>query len=125
MRDLLLVGTGGFLGAVARYALTLLVARGASPARFPLATLVVNISGCLAIGILAGLGERTNLMTPGSRLFLMTGLLGGYTTFSAFALETFLAREHGSLVVLNVVAQVGLGLLAVVVGYRLASVGAA
>jgi CrcB protein len=117
-----LVGGGGFLGSVARYLLsgTLLHATGA--ARFPYGTLVVNVSGCLAIGVIAGLAERASVFTPETRLFLMTGFLGGYTTFSAFAYETvFLAREHAWLsALINVLAQVALGLMAVVAGHRLA-----
>ena len=88
MRNLLLVGAGGFLGAIARYAVTLLLSPAGSTSRLPLGTLVVNVSGCLAIGLLAGLGERTGFLTADARLFLLTGLLGGYTTYSAFALES-------------------------------------
>lgn len=127
MRNLLLVGSGGFLGSVARYLLSGYVLHATGAARFPYATLVVNVSGCLAIGVIAGFAERASVFTPEARLFLMTGFLGGYTTFSAFAYETvFLAREHawgGAFT--NVVAQVALGLLAVLVGHRLAILFAA
>jgi CrcB protein len=126
MRDLLLVGSGGFLGAVARYALSQAIPPTGTQ-RFPLATLVVNVTGCLAIGLLAGLSERSAAMSPATRLFLMTGLLGGYTTFSAFALETHtLARgQWWWAATLNVAAQIVLGLLAAVVGYRLGSLSTA
>ena len=122
MRDVLLVGGGGFLGAVARYGVGRLLEASAAGARLPIATFVVNVTGCLAIGVLAGLGERTALLTPGARLFLMTGVLGGYTTFSAFALETVsLGRGSAWLpLTLNVLGHVALGILAVLVGYRLA-----
>jgi CrcB protein len=92
--------------------------------RFPLATLTVNVTGCLAIGVLAGLAENAHLFSPAVRLFLFTGVLGGYTTFSAFAYETFfLAREHAWVSAAgNVLAQVALGLAAVWIGYRLALV---
>ena len=122
MRNLLLVGTGGFLGSVARYLLGGLVLQSTGAARFPYGTLVVNVTGCLAIGVIAGLAERASLFTPATRLFLMTGFLGGFTTFSAFAYETIsLAREHAwASAIGNVLAQVVLGLIAVVVGYRLA-----
>jgi len=90
-------------------------------ARFPYGTLVVNVTGCLAIGVIAGLAERASLFTPGARLFLITGFLGGYTTFSAFAYETvFLAREHAWVSAMgNVLAQVTLGLVAVIAGHML------
>lgn len=127
MRDVLLVGSGGFLGAVARYGVNRLFEATAIGAQFPLGTFVVNVSGCFAIGILAGLGERTALLAPGPRLFLMTGVLGGYTTFSAFALETLgLGRASASLpMAINVLGQIGLGMLAVFVGYRIAAGAAA
>lgn len=122
MRNLLLVGTGGFLGSVSRYYLSGLVIHASGAPRFPLATLAVNVTGCLSIGILAGLAEHAHLLSPSARLFLLTGFLGGYTTFSAFAYETyFLGREHAwASAAVNVAAQVVLGLLAVVLGHRLA-----
>ncbi len=122
MRNLLLVGTGGFLGSVSRYYLSGLVLHASGAPRFPLATLTVNVTGCLAIGILSGLAEHAHLLSPSTRLFLFTGFLGGYTTFSAFAYESyFLGREHAwTSAAVNVAAQVVLGLVAVVLGHRLA-----
>ena len=122
MRNLLLVGGGGFLGSVARYLLGGLVLHSTGAARFPYSTLVINVTGCLAIGALSGFAERAGMFTPATRLFLITGFLGGYTTFSAFGYETFfLAREHALLsAAANVIAQVALGLAAVFAGYRLA-----
>lgn len=122
MRNLLLVGSGGFLGSIARYLLGGFVLHSTGAARFPFATLVVNVTGCLAIGAIAGFAERASVFAPSTRLFLITGFLGGYTTFSAFAYETvFLAREHAWVsAVANVIAQMALGLLAVVAGYRVA-----
>jgi len=121
VRNLLLVGGGGFLGSVARYVLGGFVLHSTGAARFPYGTLVVNVTGCLAIGVIAGLAERASLFTPGARLFLITGFLGGYTTFSAFAYETvFLAREHAWVSAMgNVLAQVTLGLVAVIAGHML------
>jgi CrcB protein len=121
MRALLLVGSGGFLGAVARYALSRLIGPEAGVTRFPVGTLVVNVSGCLAIGLLSGFSERAGVLSADARLFLMTGLIGGFTTFSAFALETYALRGQTGLAILNVIAQVGLGLLAVVAGVRWAT----
>ena len=98
----------------------MLQSTGAS--RFPLATLVVNVTGCLTIGVIAGFAERASLFSPAARLFLMTGFLGGYTTFSAFAYETvFLAREQAwASAIASVFLQITLGLIAVVAGYRFA-----
>jgi CrcB protein len=123
MRNLFLVGGGGFLGSVARYYLTGLVTQASHAGRFPLGTLTVNVTGCLLIGFLAGLAEHAHLMTPATRLFLLTGFLGGYTTYSAFAYETyFLGREHLLAAALgNVALQLLLGLGAVLLGARIAA----
>jgi CrcB protein len=121
MRNLLLVGAGGFLGAIARYGVSGLVLHSSGASRFPLGTLVVNVSGCLMIGVLAALAESTTLLTPGTRLLLITGVLGGYTTFSAFAFESYtLGRGPGlTWVAVNIGAQVALGIVAVILGHRL------
>jgi CrcB protein len=122
MRNLFLVGAGGFLGSVARFYVTGWATQLSHAGRFPLGTLVVNVVGCLLIGLLAGLAEHLHLLSGPARLFLLTGVLGGFTTYSAFAYETyFLGREHMTLVALvNVALQLGLGLGAVVVGSRIA-----
>lgn len=86
MYNLLIIGTGGFLGSVSRY----LVARffqEMTTSSFPLGTLMVNIAGCFLIGILYGLTERTNWISAEWRLFLTVGFCGGFTTFSSFASE--------------------------------------
>ena len=108
MAKILLVGAGGFLGSVFRYLLGGLVHRLFPDALFPYGTLAVNISGCLLIGLLAGLTETRQLLTPELRLFVLVGLLGGFTTFSTFGYETFsFARDGQSL---SALANVGLQL---------------
>ncbi len=121
LAQLLPVGLGGFLGAVARYLVGHWLLPLSVAQRFPWPTLVVNVSGCLLIGILAGLVEKHGLFSPGLRLFLFTGLLGGYTTFSAFGLESIALLRRGdfALVALYATASVVLGLLAVWLGLRL------
>lgn len=121
MQNVLLVGAGGFLGSIARYALSGLVLRMTAAHRFPLGTLVVNIVGCFAMGVLAGLAERWHLFGNSARLFLLTGLLGGFTTFSAFAYETyFLGREDAwSWAIANVALHVVVGLGVLWVGHQL------
>lgn len=115
------VGLGGFLGSVGRYLLTLLVTSWSGGSRFPAATLVVNVVGCLAIGALSGYATRAEVLTPVLRLFLITGLLGGFTTFSAFGYETFLLGKAslGVLAVANIAAQIVLGVGAVWLGHTL------
>jgi fluoride exporter len=122
MQNLLLVGGGGFLGSVARYFLSGWATQASHASRFPLGTLLVNVTGCLLIGLVAGLAEHAHLLSAPTRLFLLTGFLGGFTTYSAFAYETyFLGREHlMSAALANVALQIVLGLGAVVLGSRIA-----
>lgn len=93
--DILLVGLGGFAGAVARYVFGGWVLHQTLGARFPWSTFAVNVSGCLLMGLISGLAERLEWFTPQNRLLLLTGLLGGFTTFSAFGLETVHLLRRG------------------------------
>ncbi|MGY0558762.1 MULTISPECIES: fluoride efflux transporter CrcB [unclassified Lysobacter] len=123
MKSILLVGLGGFIGSVARYKLGGLVLHMTAQERLPYSTFAVNILGCLVIGVLAGLAERYELFGPGTRLFLFTGLLGGFTTFSAFGLDAMLLLRRGELLVaaLYAVASVVLGIAAVWLGLKVIS----
>lgn len=112
---LALVFLGGGLGAVLRYLVGVSAAALFGPA-FPWGTLIVNVVGCLAMGVLA---KTLPLGGPGDwRLFLMTGVLGGFTTFSAFALDSavLFGRGEGGALGLYVLASVGLSLAAVALG---------
>jgi fluoride exporter len=86
----LVVGIGGFLGALARYGLGGLVHRIPGTSGFPYGTLVVNLFGCLLIGVVAGLMEGRQMFAPEFRLFALVGILGGFTTFSTFGYENFI-----------------------------------
>jgi CrcB protein len=79
------------------------------------------VLGCLLIGILAGLAAKEDLLSPDARLFLFTGILGGFTTFSAFGLETFYLLRRGELLVAgtNVVASVLVSLIALWLGFSM------
>lgn len=90
-----LVGSGGFIGSVLRYAMGGAVHRLLPYSTFPYGTFAVNAAGCLAIGFLAGLAEARQLVGPEMRLFLFIGLLGGFTTFSTFGYETFGLLQDG------------------------------
>lgn len=120
----LVIAVGGALGSVARHGVNVLIHGRWPMMRFPLATLIVNIAGCLIIGLLAGLiiSERIALRFYW-REFLFVGILGGFTTFSTFGLDTItLARTHSmSSAVWNVMAHVVIGLLAVQAGLFLGS----
>jgi CrcB protein len=99
MKDALLVGLGGCIGSIARYRLSGVVLHGTLDWRFPLGTFVVNVAGCLIAGILAGVIERHGVFSTSARLFLFTGVLGGFTTFSAFGLETTTLLRRGEIAV--------------------------
>ena len=122
MIRIVLVGVGSFVGGVLRYGLSTWVHRVLDNPWFPYGTLAVNVLGCLVIGFLAGLAETRTAFTSEARLFLFVGILGGFTTFSSFALETFsLARDTQNVAALiNIGLQLILGLLAVWVGNVLA-----
>ena len=119
----LLVGAGGFLGSAARYLLQMLVYEFLPP-DFPYATFFINVSGCFAIGFLGVMGQERFLIGPMTRLLLMVGILGGYTTFSSFGYETMALLREGSglLALVNVAGQVVLGLAAVWSGAVLARI---
>lgn len=116
-----LVGCGGFFGAICRYLLGGLVHQVTQVSAFPIGTFVVNILGCLFIGIGGGLLEVRQVLTPELRLFLMIGFLGGFTTFSTFGFESWALLRDGEFLFasLNVVGQVMIGLTAVWFGYAL------
>lgn len=117
LRLLLIIGIGGFLGTIARYLSQQLVYRF-YPATFPMGTLAVNVTGCLLIGIIYVLSEKGNLLTPEWRLFLTTGLCGGFTTFSTFSYESVQLLNDGeySSLGIYVIASVVLGILATIIG---------
>ena len=109
MRQTLLVGLGGFIGAIARFKLGGWVLHRSVDWQFPLSTFLVNVSGCLVAGVLWAVAERWEVWGADTRAFLFAGLLGGFTTFSAFGLETvFLIRRESFLIAL---ANVGLSVV--------------
>jgi fluoride exporter len=116
------VAVGGALGSVARHWINLEIAhRLERPV--PWATFVVNVVGCIVIGALAGRVASGRLqLAPLGRTFLFVGVLGGFTTFSSFGLDTFTLAHGGDRVTAlwNVIGQIGLGLGAVWLGFNLA-----
>lgn len=124
LRHLLLVGAGGFAGSLARYLLSAAVVRLVGVGRFPWATLVVNVAGCLAIGLVAGYAEARELAQPELRLFLLIGFFGAFTTFSTFGYETLALLQAGRPLpaLANVALQVSLGLGATWLGWKMAVV---
>ena len=122
MRTLVLIGTGGFIGSILRYLLSGYVQQVSKGFQFPFGTLTVNVVGCVLVGILAELADQHTLISDETRGFLIVGLLGGFTTFSAFGNETMNLLRDGELWLAggNIVGHVLLTLVAVWLGYSTA-----
>jgi len=118
---LLLIACGGAAGAVLRY-LVSGWGQALTGGIFPVGTLLVNVTGCLVIGFAGTVLAGPLIVRDEYRLFVLIGLLGGFTTFSSFGWETFalIADREWSAALLNVVASNGLGLAALFIGVRLA-----
>jgi CrcB protein len=116
--NVFLIAIGGALGSVARYLLSTFVLR-ATGTLFPLGTFVVNVIGCLVFGAIAGAASQRVQLAPALRLFLLTGILGGFTTFSSYAFESFTLVRDGQFLwaSLNVAGQVIAGLAGMWAGY--------
>ena len=120
MLKLVMIAAGGGVGALLRYGVAGW-AQKLGGGSFPLGTLVVNVSGCLVIGTLAALFAGPHLIREEYRLAILVGVLGAFTTFSTFGLETLSLANAGQLrlAVLNIVLSNGCGLASVWIGYRL------
>ena len=119
MLNCLVVALGGGIGACLRYLIGLIPLK--EPFTFPVKTLFINILGCFVIGLIAAIAAKTTSLSPRTVLFIKTGLCGGFTTFSTFALETETLIKTGHIgiailyVALSVVVGVGLALAGQVV----------
>jgi len=126
MRNLIMVGLGGFTGSVFRYLVSGWIQRLSGTAFFPYGTLGVNVLGCLLIGLLGGWADNVELFSPPVRLFLLVGLLGGFTTFSTFSYETMalLRDKEAPAALLYVGLHLILGFAGVAIGYGLSNLRA-
>jgi fluoride exporter len=120
MKPILIIGLGGALGSIARYLAQVYIGR-LTTVIFPMGTLLVNCTGCFLIGLLFALALKYTWLTMEWRLFLITGICGGYTTFSSFSLESINLLKEGnySYFFLYVLGSVIIGLLATVAGFAL------
>jgi fluoride exporter len=123
MQKTILIGVAGLIGTLCRYWLSGLVARQYGEV-FPWGTVVVNVVGCFLAGSLFYLTEERFLVSPMLRSAILIGLLGGFTTFSSFGLQTFTLLRDGQfgLATLNITISNLLGLLMVWAGYSLSKV---
>ncbi len=123
MLELIAVGIGGFVGAILRFLTSTWVQRTWGQTGFPAGTLTVNVVGCLIMGLLGGLAEHRNLFNPHVRLIVFLGILGSFTTFSAFGYETLLMLRDGQFMQATTGAGLHLilGLAAVWAGYTIST----
>ena len=123
MKNVLLIGFGGALGSIARYGCQRWI-NALYPQSFPLGTFLVNISGCFLIGLFWGLSFRNVTQMESWKLFLMTGICGGFTTFSAFTLEGvgLLKEQKTGIFFLYTIASIVLGLLATYGGMKISRI---
>ncbi len=121
MLNILFVGVGGFFGSIGRYLLSGAVYQMFPNLHFPIGTTVVNVLGCFLIGIATALVEVRNLLSPEIRVFLMIGMLGGFTTFSTFGYETIALLRDGAFFtgLANVLIQVIVGISAIWLGFNI------
>jgi CrcB protein len=117
MKSLLYIGIGGGLGSILRYIVQVFIGRHV-PLIFPLGTFVVNCSGCFLIGIFYSLATKYTTITPEWRLFLITGICGGFTTFSTYSYDGLILLRQGSnfAFMIYILGSVVLGLLATFAG---------
>jgi CrcB protein len=118
MKQLLIVGLGGFLGSIARY----LVSKLNLYWHFlsiPMGTLTVNVVGSFVIGFIVGISQKSELITSDMRLFLLVGVCGGFTTFSSFTNENMMLIQNGQLAtaLLYTGSSILFGFLAVYLGF--------
>ncbi len=118
VNKILLVGTGGFLGAISRYLSVHYITLYTDVKTFPIGTMVVNIAGCLLLGFWFGIAIAKDIISPEVRLLFFTGFLGSFTTYSTFSVESFNLIKDGNHIgaAFNIIVHVALGLAAVWAG---------
>lgn len=118
VKNLIIVALGGGAGSIARYLLSVYI-QGRTFGVFPWGTLIVNLIGCIAIGVIYALADKGSMMSAEVRLLLAVGICGGFTTFSTFSGENFAMLRNGEFlhVALYSGISVFLGIFLVFIGY--------
>jgi len=118
MRQLFIIGLGGFIGTIARFGVSKLNLYWHFLS-IPMGTLTVNVLGSLLIGFLVGISQKSDILSPDLRLFLMVGVCGGFTTFSSFSSENLMLMQNGQFgtALIYTASSILLGFLAVYLGY--------
>ena len=124
IHPLILVAMGGAIGSMARYGISSLVVKQVNPVNFPWGTFSVNILGCMLAGVFLLVAESIQSISQEARLFVVTGLLGGFTTFSAFGIETLGLLRRGEMLIAISYASLSIivGVLAMWLSYSLLKV---
>jgi fluoride exporter len=120
LKNILLVGFGGAMGSMGRYIFSLLIANK----NFPLNTFVINAIGCFAIGIFLALSIKNEVAFNNWKLFLTTGICGGFTTFSAFAIENVQLLQSGKTfaALAYIILSITISILAAFIGFKLINI---
>lgn len=124
IHPLILVAMGGAIGSMARYGVSSLVVKQVNPVNFPWGTFSVNVLGCMLAGVFLLVAESMQSISQEARLFVVTGLLGGFTTFSAFGIETLGLLRRGEMLIAISYASLSIivGVLAMWLSYSLLKV---
>lgn len=119
LKNLLLVGMGGAIGSALRYLFSQMI----KPTSFPLATFTVNMIGSFLIGIIIAYSLRNNDFNNHWKIFLATGICGGFTTFSSFSMENLQLIQQGKWLILffYIAGSIFLGIIGTAIGYKIAS----
>jgi CrcB protein len=125
MANILILGLGGFLGAISRYLVSEAVQALIKSAHFPWGTFIVNILGCFTLGFLTQAAASKGVIDPQARMFLMVGFVGAFTTFSTFSVESanLFQNGQGAAGILNILASNLLGIAFVFIGQAVAGGG--
>ena len=123
MREIIVIGLGGFTGAILRYVVCGLIQYCSKTDTLSYGTLFVNLLGCFLIGLLSQLIETHDLFSPSTRLFIITGFLGAFTTFSTFGNETvdLFRNGNGILSLINIGLHLCIGILCIFAGRSITS----
>jgi CrcB protein len=121
--NLFLIAIGGAIGSVARWLLSSFVLR-VTGSLFPIGTFIVTVVGCIVFGAVVGAAQQRFVLSPEARAFLLIGVLGGFTTFSSYAFESFGLVRDGQMLAatINIVGQVVVGLVAFWAGFAIGGI---